>query len=72
MSSTHFWSNSRKCDVEIATCPHQHLVNAHAKLTDSGDAEHAETIAAMAAQIAKNNEEWAEEEAAKASAERIA
>lgn len=72
MSATHFWSNSRKCDVEIATCPHQHLVRAHRKLADTDDGTEAETIAAMAAQIAKNNEEFAEAEAAKAQAERVA
>jgi hypothetical protein len=72
MSATHFWSNSRKCDVEIATCPHNHLVNAHAKLADKGDAEDAETVAAMAAQIAINNEQYAEAEAARAQAERVA
>lgn len=72
MNATHFWSNSRKCDVEIKTCPHQHLVNAHRKLADAGKPDDAETVAAMAEQIARNNEEFAEAQAAEAQAERVA
>lgn len=58
--------------MEIATMPHPYLVNAHRKLADQNDPERAGEVAAMAAQIAINNEQYAEAEAAKAQAERVA
>lgn len=52
--------------MEIASMPHPYLVNAHRKLADQNDPERAGEVAAMAAQIAANNEAYAEAEAAKA------
>lgn len=58
--------------MEIATMPHSYLLNAHRKLADTDDGSRAAEVAAMAAQIAINNEQYAEAEAAKAQAERVA
>lgn len=62
--TTHYQSSS-KGPVEIATMPHRHLVNSWQKLVDTDDGSRADEIAAMAAQIALNNEAHAEAEAAK-------
>ena len=61
---THY--HGSKGPMEIATMPHRYLVNAHAKLADTDDGSRAAELAAMATQIARNNEEFAEAEAAKA------
>lgn len=62
--TTHYQSSS-KGPVEIATMSHRHLVNSWQKLIDTDDGSRADEIAAMAAQIALNNEAHAEAEAAK-------
>jgi hypothetical protein len=69
MSKTHFYSKSKNADIEIKTATHRHLVNAWQKLVDTDDGTEAETIEAMAAQIAANNEAYAEEQAALAQME---
>lgn len=58
MTATHYQS-SRGPQL-IATMPHPHLVNAHAKLVREGDPSRAAEIEAMAAQIAINDAEHAE------------
>ena len=58
--------------MEIASMPHSYLLNAHRKLADQDDGSRAAEVEAMAAQIAINNEQFAEAEAAKAQAERVA
>jgi len=67
---THY--RGSKGPMEIASMPHPYLVNAHRKLADQNDPERAGEVAAMAAQIARNNEEFAEAQAAEAQAERVA
>ena len=46
--------------MEIASMPHPYLLNAHAKLVATDDGSRAPEIAALAAQIALNNEAMAE------------
>lgn len=58
MTATHY-AGSRGPAL-IATMPHNHLVNAHAKLVREGDPARAAEIEAMAAQIAVNDAEHAE------------
>lgn len=55
--------------MEIASMPHSYLVNAHDKLVRDGDPDRKPEIDAMRAQIALNNEAYAEAEAAKAQME---
>jgi len=57
MTATHY--NGSRGPVPIATMPHPHLVNAHAKLVREGDPARAAEIEAMAAQIAQNDAEHA-------------
>lgn len=58
MTATHY--NGSRGPVLIATMPHPHLVNAHAKLAREGDPARAAEIEAMAAQIAVNDAAHAE------------
>jgi len=58
MTATHY--NGSRGPVLIATMPHNHLVNAHAKLVREGDPARAAEIEAMAAQIAVNDADHAE------------
>ncbi|MBO9710525.1 MAG: hypothetical protein J7521_20180 [Caulobacter sp.] len=55
--------------TEIATMPHSYLLNAHDKLVRDGDPARRPEILAMARQITRNNEAYAEAEAAKAQME---
>lgn len=73
-----FYTNSKGESVEIATLPYPHLVNAHKKAVASEERKHHSAhldgttydnpereaeIDAMAAEIAKRDEAYAEEQA---------